>query len=646
MPPVSPAQVINDPDFQALSDADRHKFFMAADPDYASLAPGDQTKFLEALRLNQSATGNIHAPWDLGNGPLPSSAPQAPWDYGQTPAPRSESDTPGKVRPFTLDRPATDSLVNQPTFVPPSGSEVGALYDNANTAGDVVQGGIKKVDRAALTLSPLIRKIPKVGAALVPSAPNYNPSADPVEGAKEMMQNKNTAEALGGIGTTAAEYMLPGLGEEVLTENLAARGIPKLLSRALYGGATNAGIEALNGGSGKDVGIAAGVGGALPVASKYLVEPVVNRIRREAPRLMQSALDVAPKEFRYGRNPAQGVTDEGISAKNPEDLYQQVKSRYVQRAQEVEQHLQQNAHQPMDLTKSVMAPIEKAQNLAADNGNEAAYNQLETIKQRLSQKHQMFRMSPNEPPIHFYSGEVPGPTVTARFRNFNTGPIDFTDFTPAEANAFKMRVGDMAKWTPQELTNPDAQLVNNALRQVYHNVNNDIETAAPGTKALNNRVGELMSAKHALEIGGQKDLAAGSRIPDALKRVIRRGALIGSLGALGGEYGEHYDKANVGRDALLGAAVGGLGDLAAEPVLAKMEDPAFLSRFAQFTHTFPSANRIIRPFGAAAMTAYDEGVRTAPDNASHIVYDANHNVIGHIVDGNFVRSYASSKDQQ
>ena len=163
---------------------------------------------------------------------------------GSTPA--------SKIHPFSLATPATDSLVNQPTLEEPSEDELGTIYGNADTLGQVAVGAGKHLLRSATNLM----SSPRGGDSTYIRMLGYDPAKAQSEAQRfrAALEPKNFAQGVGSTGASTAEVL--GFGpeaEDAAIEDLAEQGLPKLISKVLYNAGTGAAQTAADQGDASDI---------------------------------------------------------------------------------------------------------------------------------------------------------------------------------------------------------------------------------------------------------------------------------------------------------------------------------------------------------------------------------------------------------
>jgi hypothetical protein len=191
------------------------------------------------------------------------------------------------------------------------------------------------------------------------------------------------------------------------------------------------------------------------------------------------------KHLSYGKNPGRAIAQEGITASNFDDLITKVGSTLRAKTDELGLSLKSydDAGKKVNFSK-VLQPIDKA-------GKEMGFaNALKPIDDAIKSAEKAPKTNAD---------------LISRLKNTRkdlllmlgadkSGLIP--EAIPSAARTLKSDIGELAKWTGNE---SDDKLANSAIQGVYANVRKAIEEVAPDTKALNERIGDLISAKKAAE---------------------------------------------------------------------------------------------------------------------------------------------------
>lgn len=215
-------------------------------------------------------------------------------------------------------------------------------------------------------------------------------------------------------------------------------------------------------------------------------------------RLMNALVRTRPKGFNYGRNPGQGVADEGIVAGSKSAMLDKIGQHLEDTGAQINQHLSDPAvNKPtIDITNAVLDPINQMETAAIKGKNLTLADNLAELRDRLTNDY----------------ARGPNGKLTP------TGATKLSGLTPLEANAIKQDIGKMAKWKGPGFEAQDQ--MSPALHQIYGQINDRIEAAAPGIKDINQRYGELLSAQESMDranrlgstynpLGSLSDMLAG-----------------------------------------------------------------------------------------------------------------------------------------
>lgn len=270
-------------------------------------------------------------------------------------------------------------------------------------------------------------------------------------------------QAAGGAGTT----MLPALPVAA-----AVAPIPTVVSLATgYG--VGKGARAASKGLGGDEdtqnlaedagnilgGTAGGKGGALlnkarPKLSNSIVGPLV-----------KTPVSATLENSRFGRNPAQAITDEGLVGTR-EGVLKQADSRIKQLSDAVDQRLlnHPNAGAVVDAAPIIDSAIDNAVNAAQKTGNAGIETRLEALRTALKTQY--------------------GPTKGS----------------PYAINQLKRQIGEVGSDVGAfKSTDPIEASAASAMADVYGGLKRAVNTHAPEVMPLNERTANLVSAKTALK---------------------------------------------------------------------------------------------------------------------------------------------------
>jgi len=171
----------------------------------------------------------------------------------------------------------------------------------------------------------------------------------------------------------------------------------------------------------------------------------------------------------YGKNPGKAVIDEGITGKTFEEIHGQLENKLEEVGKLYEPVLA--AHQKVRINVDAFTnPLDVAMAKARRNPrtNKALITRLENAKRDL-------RME--------LDNEMTGEALP--------GAGSFKKMSPKDALELKRAIGEITKFTADI---QEDNIVNAALKQSYHMVDNKLDLAVPGIKQLNERWANLLGA--------------------------------------------------------------------------------------------------------------------------------------------------------
>jgi hypothetical protein len=315
------------------------------------------------------------------------------------------------------------------------------LAKAAGYVGDVFQGAGTE---AASQLGRLTSYVsPKGGAALQPIINRYTPRVD-VPG-----------EGLGRVALDTAEFLLPGSGEAKSGEALreATSALPKIVSegaRFLPSIASAGGVSALQGGSFTGGALAGAGFGAAGRAGEAI-----------APRLMEKAIGVTPRQLRYGATPGEEVLSEPSGA-----TPQRVSAWAAAKARPYSQLLHQMLS---DATQNgVTVDLRPARGLLDREIENATARSSKPVLNRLKQLREQLETLPDGTPIQ--------PTVS-----------------PIQAADLKRGVSEtVGAWEKESEGVPGR--VKGVGRRVYREIDKATDASVPGHKEVNDKLASLLTA--------------------------------------------------------------------------------------------------------------------------------------------------------
>lgn len=371
---------------------------------------------------------------------------------------KTDSETPFAPRiaeTQVVEEPKKDGAVKG--FFKGVAKGVGSTVANVSSTGQRVLDKISK---------PIAEKVSGKESPNLPTA---------IETFGEDLKPKTNAEKAGFVTEQVAEFFIPGAAAPK-----AATKVSKIGNIAARTGreVINAGVvTSAQGGSVKDVVTSAGITAAVPIVGKVadIVTKPARKVLAEriAPGLLNKyILRPVARDFHFGKDPGLGVAKEGLTANTREGLLKAVVNKKKVIGQEIDTLLTRPgvATKKIDVTPA-LRELDDDIAKAAESGEELLYNRLVKIREGITGKFQM----------------VEGRAVKVADRSLIMSPLD--------AAKLKRRIGNTTKWTGQAFDNE----ANQARVNVYRAINSLIDDAAPGSKALNSRYANLLTAEKALD---------------------------------------------------------------------------------------------------------------------------------------------------
>lgn len=372
--------------------------------------------------------------------------------------------------------------VDAPAAAGPIGG-AGGGWDESTPVKDlatgVSQGAASTVGNTVSLVSRLLRKIPKVGPAMIPE-----------EGIKaletrtnEVTQPENKMQQIGKTGEQIGEWMLPTGAEE--KAGLMASKIPlisrflapaaKIGTAAVEGGVRNS----MQGGDFKTGAAIGGVGTGIGEAAKAA-----------APALAEKALGVLGKTKRYGATPGQAVLDE-TSAVFPRGIEKQAGVKAAALTKELESKVA--ASTGVASTVPALDVVNNAIAKHTKRNSKEVVDRLNDVRLRLSQD-----LAGNPIPQNLH---------------------------PSRVLDLKRGVGDLINgWTKEQKAGVQA-----VLPKIYRALDGELDRTVPGAEQLNRRISSLIPAEKSA-----RSTAEGRRTLPAL---MRHSVLPGVGSALGYQQG-------------------------------------------------------------------------------------------------------------
>lgn len=226
----------------------------------------------------------------------------------------------------------------------------------------------------------------------------------------------------------------------------------------------------------------------------------VPKIAKEASwRTVNSLIKPLTKNFSFSKNPGRGIVEEGIVAKNLDELSDKVIKAETKVWGQLESKIKAS-NATLDLT-DITNPIddEITRLSKTPKSNSALISRLNDVKDDLLG------------------------TISAKGSVVRAGMGNLKNANAQKALELKQAIGDVTKWT----NNPsEDNAVNSALKKVYAGVKNKLNKAVPGSEQLNERLADLISAKSAIRY--RSVLAQRQNLVGLVPKMA------GYLGAMGG----------------------------------------------------------------------------------------------------------------
>ena len=405
----------------------------------------------------------------------------------------------------------------------------------------VLKGGLNTVNG----VSGMIHQLPLgIGEKLVP--------ASGLTAAKMYAQPSSTTQAVGKGAEQAAEFLVPGIGEEGAGLKLAEHA-PQLGRMAAP--IARMGVQALGSGAiNKMQGGSFGAGAAAGAVGSGIGEAM----RAAAPALAETALRVRGNDRLYGRTVGDAILNDTRGIR-PGTIAKSAQSKISELTPEVEQKAAQASQS--GATGSLMpAKIGVAQTMANHINNYAPDSaaELEPLENRLA--------------VHSRTGALLNP-----------------DQPPSELLRMKRGLNSdfIQNWKPDQ---PPG--LRSSAKTAYGNLADAFHAAAPGTKELDQRISSLIPVTKRAEAA---DNAAGLVQRTAGRIGAHTGAL--SLG-IGGAYAGKHEAG------LPGAIAGGAIGILAPEMLSSPEGQMIMARVLK-----GAAPRYITPFMKGVALQAERGNR-------------------------------------
>ncbi len=334
--------------------------------------------------------------------------------------------------------------------------------------------------------------------------------------------NAGLTALTGGTGSVASKVGLKG------ATGLGAR----IAENAALGGGFQAGSNLVDQKPiGENVGLSSIIGGALPIAGvgfQKVKGAIQNQAISESERVINSLIKPLSKDFAYGKNPARGILNEGITANSLEDLGHKVASQtnlVGEGIGAIGQKLDQSGV-TLNLTPA-LSPIEKAIQEAAKSNNTTLFNSLQNVKTAL---------------LHDLTAGIDEKGLPSIVKGAEKNLIGANY---GDAKTFLSDISSHTRFTG----NPsDDKALNKATKQAYGVAREIMNKAADGVdpelgkqiRNLNERYADLLSAQNAInhrDIVEKRqnflNLADRFSIPVSVASSLATGLITGDFGKAG-----------------------------------------------------------------------------------------------------------------
>lgn len=331
----------------------------------------------------------------------------------------------------------------------------GDLALGVGTLGRKIQGGLSKVASKVTGIKDFGMGKPSV----------FDTGSAQNTKAKELLKRDTAGEKIGGFVGDVASFALPG---GAVTK--ASKGL-NFLGRAAALGASDGLVTTVKQGEFNKESIdSAIIGMAFPVVGKGLnatKNAVLPSGKEAGGKVINSLIKPLLKDFSYGKNPGQAVAEAGIVANNLDDLAVKIRQVRQNTGQEVSE-LYKKSDAVFDVSDA-LSPLDNAITEAqkAPKTNAAILKRLQNLKDDL-----------------------------LRVGEDGEATRSLTGLSADATFELKKDVGDLTRWTGNA---SDDEIVNKALKQTYGALKNQLDSAVPGAKELNEKYANLKSAEIATE---------------------------------------------------------------------------------------------------------------------------------------------------
>lgn len=241
--------------------------------------------------------------------------------------------------------------------------------------GGLAVGAAKGVGNTVYNLGSLTDRVGRgianaVGADVAPQSQAFEAPNE----ITQALTPQGTWQGVGYTGEQIGEFFIPGAAAAGKLAPVAnAVGKAGVVGRMGKEAATAAGVAAAQGGDPVAAGV---VGGAVPGASALA--------GKAAPTIMNTKIGAAPKRFRHGADPGQGIVDEGLVAGSMAGMLSKVQAAKEEVGQQIGSMLglskKATTHR-IDIMPYIDARIDKAKEALATLGDSAGAARLDALRQ-------------------------------------------------------------------------------------------------------------------------------------------------------------------------------------------------------------------------------------------------------------------------
>lgn len=245
---------------------------------------------------------------------------------------------------------------------------------------------------------------------------------------------------------------------------------------------------------------------ALSKIGQKFASPVVQYLTKKLPaQLINSDIKPLEKEFSFGKNPGEGIVEEGITANSKQDLVDKIQQKKSDIWKEATAILKDPkiASKTADVSQTT-GIVDKAITDAVKGGkqNQSLINGLINFKETLTD----------------------GFNLDAEGKIVSTGQTrDLSKLSVADRQLLKQQIGENTMWTGAGFDKE----INQVKSKVYRALDQSIDTDAPGMAKTNSRYANMLSAQKAAERQVLRESKAG-----LVKNASRFGIGAGIVGAL------------------------------------------------------------------------------------------------------------------